>query len=266
MKVTPISKKDNKLSFLVEGVSPAFMNSIRRVVMSEVPVMAIDTVEFRANDSVLYDEIVAHRLGLVPIKTDLKSYNIPSKCTCENAGCAKCQLKMTINVEGPKMVLASHIKSQDPKVVPVYDEMPITKLLENQSLKVEAIACLGIGKDHAKWSPGICFYKHEPIIEIDNKKIEDAKLIAQSCPLSVFDVKGKDLVVNEKKKDSCHMCEACVNASKGAVIVKPNTESFMVSIESWGQLPPKKIVSKACEVFIEKLDDFDNLVDQAFEE
>ncbi len=63
----------------------------------EVPTMAIEDVEFRKNNSILYDEIIAHRLGLVPLKTDLKSYNLPEKCKCKGEGCARFQLTVPID-------------------------------------------------------------------------------------------------------------------------------------------------------------------------
>ena len=97
-------------------VPVAYLNTIRRFMMEEVPVMAIEDVEFKKNSSVLYDEIIAHRLGLLPLSTDFKSYTLPEKCSCKGEGCARCQLKLTLKGKGPGTVYASDIKTKDPKV------------------------------------------------------------------------------------------------------------------------------------------------------
>jgi DNA-directed RNA polymerase subunit D len=99
---------------------------------------------------ILYDEMIAHRLGLVPLTTDLKSYNLPQKCTCKGAGCAKCQLKVSLKAKSAGLVLSSEIKTKDPEVKPVFDDIPVVKLLKGQDLELTATAVLGKGKEHAK--------------------------------------------------------------------------------------------------------------------
>ena len=104
IELLKLDKKQKKLSFILKNASPAFANAIRRNAIEEVPVMAIEDVEFRNNSSVIYDEIVAHRLGLIPLTTDLKSYNLPDKCKCDGKGCAQCQLKLILKVRGQGVV------------------------------------------------------------------------------------------------------------------------------------------------------------------
>ena len=82
-------KDENKLSLIIKDTTPAFVNALRRIILDEVPTMAIEDVEFRKNNSILYDEMIAHRLGLLPLKTDLKSYTVPEHCKCEGKGCAR---------------------------------------------------------------------------------------------------------------------------------------------------------------------------------
>ena len=96
MEVRALDKESLKISFLVKGISPYFANTIRRAIVEEVPTLAIENVEFRKNSSILYDEMVAHRLGLVPLKTDLKSYNYYKECKCKGEGCARCTTTMTL--------------------------------------------------------------------------------------------------------------------------------------------------------------------------
>ena len=84
-----ISTGKEEATFFLRGVDAAFANSIRRTIMEDVPTIAIEDVEFRKNSSVLYDEMAAHRMGLIPLTTDLQSYNLPANCKCEKAGLRK---------------------------------------------------------------------------------------------------------------------------------------------------------------------------------
>ena len=129
VKLVENQDKKNRLIFSVKGVDTAYANTLRRIMGFEVPVMAIEDVEFRKNTSILYDEMIAHRLGLIPLSTDLKSYNMMSECKCKGAGCASCTVKLTLKAQGPCTVYASDIKSKDPEIKPLHGKMPIVKLL-----------------------------------------------------------------------------------------------------------------------------------------
>jgi DNA-directed RNA polymerase subunit D len=159
VKLVENQEKKNRLIFSVKGVDSAYANTLRRIMGFEVPVMAIEDVEFRKNTSILYDEVIGHRLGLIPLTTDLKSYNMMSECKCKGAGCASCTVKLTLKAQGPCTVYSSDIKSKDPEIKPIPGKMPIVKLLEGQELEFEATATLGQGKDHSKWCPGLIYYK-----------------------------------------------------------------------------------------------------------
>src|SRR3989344_9673583 len=161
MEIQVLNNKDNKLSFLIKGINPPLTNALRRTIIAEVPVLAIDEVEFQKNTSALYDEILAHRLGLIPIKTDLKSYNTKEECKCKGKGCALCELKLTLDKEDGT-VYSGDLKSTDPKATPVYSDMPIVELIKKQKIELEATAILGQGKTHMKFSPGLCYYRGYP--------------------------------------------------------------------------------------------------------
>ena len=96
IRVLENNKEQGNLSFILKDSNPAYTNTLRRIMIDEVPTMAIEEVEFFKNNSILYDEIIAHRLGLIPLKTDLKSYNLTDQCKCEGKGCNRCQLKMVL--------------------------------------------------------------------------------------------------------------------------------------------------------------------------
>lgn len=201
--------------------------------------------------------MVAHRLGLIPLKTDLKGYTLPEECTCKGEGCAKCQSVGTLkvkDVKAPTMVLASEIKFKDPAIKPVYPDMPIVLLLKGQELECEVTAVLGKGKTHSKWIPAHVYYKYLPVIEI-GKDIENAKEVAESCPVDVFEVKSNKLVI--KDLYACHLCGACVDASEGKVKLNEKDTDFIFYIESFGQLEPTEIVGKAVEILESQLDELD---------
>ncbi len=261
MDIKLINKQGNKLTFLIKDTDPAFVNTLRRVMISEVPTMAIRRVAITKNSSALFDEVIAHRLGMLPLVTDLNSYNLQEKCTCKNQGCAKCQVSIILKAEGPLTVYASDLKSQDPKVKPAYAKMPIVKLLKGQELEFEAIATLGVGKEHAKFSPGLVYYKGYPKITID--KLKNIEEVAKSCPVNVYEAKGKQL--NIINLEACTLCMACVDACdpKGSVLVEGSEKDFIFTIESWGKLSPEEILSRALDVVDEKLDEFAALLNKA---
>ena len=95
-----IEEKDNFLRFLLKGTNHAYANALRRAMMAEVPAMAIEDVIIIENTSVLYDEVIAHRLGLIPLKTDLDAYVLPEECDCKSElGCSKCRTSFTLEAE-----------------------------------------------------------------------------------------------------------------------------------------------------------------------
>jgi DNA-directed RNA polymerase subunit D len=119
--------------------------------------MAIDDVVILENSSVMFDELVSHRLGLIPLKTDLGRYNLPEDCDCKNAlGCSKCRVLLVLDAEATdrtRTVNSGDLISEDPESKPVSDSIPIVKLAPGQKIKLEAYARLGKGSEHAKWQP-----------------------------------------------------------------------------------------------------------------
>ena len=166
MDIKLLSKELETLRFVLSDVSPAFANALRRIMISEVPVMAIDDVMILENNSVMYDEILAHRLGLIPVTTD-QSYNLPEDCTCKSElGCERCRASFSMEVEASdpvEVVYSSHLRPENPDVRPVADKIPIVKLVQGQKVKLEAYARLGRGRIHAKWQPvSACTYSIDP--------------------------------------------------------------------------------------------------------
>ncbi len=263
MKLSLISEQKEKLSFEISGLEYWFVNSLRRIMINEVPVLAIDDVEFRSNDSALYDEIVALRLGLIPLTTDLKTLNLKSECSCNGAGCSMCQVVFKLKEKGPKTVYAKNLKCKDSKIAPIFPNMPIVKLDKGQELEFEAFAVLGTGKEHMKWSPGLAYYKYAPSIDIKASACKkDCSLCIDECPLDILkkDSSGK-AVVDEKKLLSCHLCNACVETCpEKAVSLKLDENKHIFTVESWGQLDPRTLVLEASRIFDAKLQEFSDLI------
>jgi len=157
VRVKLLEDTGNSVTFQLEGIDRSYANAVRRFCISEVPAMAIDDVVILENSSVLYDEILAHRLGMIPIKTDLERYNLPEECDCGNPlGCHKCRVLFVLDAKGKEKVStvnSGDLVSEDRDIRPVSETIPLVKLALGQTVKLEAYARLGRGKEHAKWQP-----------------------------------------------------------------------------------------------------------------
>lgn len=144
------------MSVKLKGVALQYANALRRICLNGVPVFAIDTVDMIENSSVMSDEGISHRLGLIPLKTDLKRFSEPHLCSCKSqAGCSNCRVMLVIdsgNTETTRTVTSSELSSEDQTVKPVSDKIPIVQLAPGQKIKLEAYARLGRGSTHAKWN------------------------------------------------------------------------------------------------------------------
>ena len=151
-----ISKDNQKIAVKIKGVALQYSNALRRVCLNGVPVFAIDTVDIIENSSVLPDEGLAHRLGLIPLKTDLSRFNEPSKCECKSeTGCSNCKVMLVLDSgesDTTRTVLSNELSSEDDFVKPISEKIPVVQLAPGQRIKVECYARLGRGTEHAKWN------------------------------------------------------------------------------------------------------------------
>ena len=151
-----INKDNQKISVKLKGVSLQYANALRRVCLNGVPVFAIDTVDIIENSSVLPDEGLAHRLGLIPLKTDLSRFNEPSKCDCQSeSGCSNCRVMLVLDSgdsDVTRTILSNDLSSEDDSIKPTSDKISIVQLTQGQRIKVECYARLGRGTEHAKWN------------------------------------------------------------------------------------------------------------------
>lgn len=264
VEVRVVEKTDLTMRLFIHGVDVAFLNALRRIMLAEVPSMAIDEAVVIENSSMLHDEILAHRLGLIPLKTDLDTYNLPEECPCKSElGCNLCRVVLTLDVEateGIKTVHSGDLVPENPDIKPVSDNIPIVKLAPDQKIRLEAYSRLGKGKAHAKWQPvSMCTYKHLPKIKIDAKRCDACGKCVKICPKKILVDVGKR--IETRNIIECTLCQDCVDAcplNPPAIDVASDKNAFILDIESTGALPVERILLEALKILDEKFDDFLN--------
>jgi DNA-directed RNA polymerase subunit D len=150
-----VERGDREARFLVRGITPAFANGIRRAMIADVPTFSIDTVRVIENSSVMFDEQIGLRLGLVPLTTDLDDFEVGEEVT------------LSLDVEGPDTAYSGDLVTGDPMVEAADENVPIIDLKEGQRLEVEADAVLERGREHAKHQGGVAVgYRHLQRVDV----------------------------------------------------------------------------------------------------
>jgi DNA-directed RNA polymerase subunit D len=269
LEINVLEKTPLRIRIYIKDIPLHILNSIRRAAIAEVPTMAIDSVVFTMNSSVFYDEYIAHRLGLIPLTSEeaLNKYKPPEEC--REAGdrglfTEDCFVRLDLEGKGEEgrlvTLYSGDLKTSDPDVKPVYDNIPIIILGKNQEIRLEAYARLGRGKEHAKWSPvSVAAHKYIAEISIDENKCLGEKCLKciEVCPRNVLEYRdGKVRVVKEKIFD-CSLCRICEEyCPVGAIKIGWRNNEYILIIESTGSLSPKRILIEASKILEKKLDDF----------
>jgi DNA-directed RNA polymerase subunit D len=264
MEVKILQKDGLSTRLVIEGVDTAFMNSLRRIILAEVPAMAIDEIVVIENSSLLHDEILAHRMGLIPLKTDLDSYNLPEECTCKSElGCNLCRVSLTMDVEAKesnRTVYSGDLTPENPNIEPVSAKIPLVKLAPDQRIRLEAYARLGKGEKHAKWQPvSVCAYRHFPKVKINEKECDACGKCVEVCPKRVLKVSEGGKQLELRNVIDCTSCKDCVKTCpKGpsAIDVSWQKDVFVLDIESTGSLPTERIVLEALKILDKKAESF----------
>ena len=263
VEIQILEKNDEFMRFIVSGVNVPFVNALRRIMLTEVPAMAIDEIVILENSSILNDEILAHRMGFIPLKTDLDSYNLPEECKCESEfGCNLCRSNLTLEIEADNKtmtVYSGDMKPENPDIAPVSDKIPIVKLAPDQRIKFEAYARLGKGRKHAKWQPvSMCTYMHLGEVTITDQCDACGKCV-EVCPEEIL-VSTKE-GIKTQNENKCTLCMDCVDACPkdlSAVEVTWDKNAFIFKIESTGALPVERIVVEAFKILDKKVKEFSN--------
>eukprot|EP00039_Didymoeca_costata_P023397 m.6974 g.6974 ORF g.6974 m.6974 type:complete len:271 (+) comp3619_c0_seq2:142-954(+) len=251
VKVTQLSEDDTgeRVKFVLKNTELALANSLRRVMISEVPTLAIDWVQIEHNSSHLIDEFIAHRLGLIPLTSSLAmKFEYHRDCNCDAYGCENCSVRFTLDVQNDeddvRIVTTRDLISEKEEVAPVTSKMSgqyeqasdivIVKLAKNQRLALQCRAYKGIGKEHAKWIPccGVGF-EYDPDNALRHTTFERPEDWTKS--------EYSELLDDDTKPQADFDPTA-------------KADTFYYNVESTGSLPADEIVSSAVTVLQEKLE------------
>jgi len=264
------SRLDERVArFTISGVSTSFANMLRRAMVAELPTLAIEDVRIYDNTSVLFDEMLAHRLGLIPLRTDLDQYRPRSECTCEGEGCPACTAIYTLSVEGPATVYSSDLIPQDPDAAPAEAEIPIIELDTDQKIVLEAHAVVSTGKEHAKWQAvTACGYKNYPIITVD-EKCDGCGMCIDECPRDVLEAGQGKVRVNRGRQEFCSLCRLCERAclaggigTEPAIHIDADENRFIFVVESDGSMPIREIIERALQYIQKRSDDLVDVMNE----
>lgn len=267
MEIEIIEMAERKAKFILKNSSPAMANALRRTMLSDIPKMAIDKVEFHLGpimsddkeyESVtpLFDEIVAHRLGMVPVPTDLELFTPQDMCVCGGEGCPNCTIMYSLNKIGPGTVLSGNLMPLGNPDLKVKDEfIPIVELTDGQAVLIYATAVMGTANKHVKWqvANGVG-YKYLPKITVNPARAssEGALNCMKVCPKNVFEVTDGKLVVVRPR--DCTICKSCMDSvdNDGSIIVEGDDRNFLFTFETDGSLTAEQTLGKAAEILSKK--------------
>ena len=237
-----IERGDREARFLVRGVTPAFANGIRRAIIADVPTLSIDTVRMVENSSVMFDEQIGLRLGLVPLSTPLGEFEEGDTVT------------LSLDVSGPSTAYSGDLVSSDGMVQPADDNVPIIDLKDDQRLELEADAVLLTGKDHAKHQGGVAVgYRHLQRVEVlgDRDEFEDEET---NILRGVIEDDGELVSTEEFDHD-------LTNRYPGKEIeVHDVPNAFVFHVETDGSLTIDEIVTAATASISDRADELEQAV------
>lgn len=291
LRVEIISLNEEDIEFDLIGIDAAVANAFRRILIAEVPTMAIEKVYIANNTSVIQDEVLAHRLGLLPIKVDPRLFDYKSEEeTANEKNTIVFKLDVVCTRQGERLVNGT-VKSDQLKWLPEGSEMPfdtrakftsygssqetlpgitqegiacqypdiiVARLRPGQAMELEAHATKGIGKTHAKWSP-VATAKYRMLPEVNILEDVEGKLaeeLVQKCPANVFDIEDMGSVKKAKvaRSRDCTLCRECVRGDgwdKRVQLCRVK-DHFIFSIESTGALRPEVLFTEAVKILTDK--------------
>lgn len=262
MESTIQELKPRALALEFTGTTAAQVNAVRRTLLSDVPKLAIEDVEFHLgpirdettgkdydSSTSMFDEAVALRLGLLPVPMDLGQFRRKSECTCNGEGCVHCQAMYSIDKKGPCTVYARDlVPLGDPTLAILSPEVPIVRLGARQALLAYATAVVGTAREHSKWqvAHAVGVYPH-PHIKVSKKSnCSDAclKRAAQSCPVDILKYASGKMTVTDESK--CILCGACEKSCEhGSVKVEPDEDRYFLHFETDGSLTTREALRYA---------------------
>ncbi|MFB6469900.1 MAG: DNA-directed RNA polymerase subunit D [Vulcanisaeta sp. AZ3] len=259
VSVKAIDRSDLYLKAIIDGATPPLVNSLRRVLISDVPVLAIDEVIILDNTSVLYDEVIAHRLAMIPVKTDLSKLPKIEECEQELVDPSLCQVRFELNVEAKELtvVYSRDLKSDDPEVKPVYEDIPIVKLIPGQKVVLEAYAKLGRARDHAKWQAGLASYYYYPRVTVVGKANEGCRVCTEICNGALEIGDDGSVIVNDAMKCTFNKWKTCEQVCP-AIRVDWDENKYVFWVESFGNMPVEDMIKEGFRILKGEFQEFVN--------
>lgn len=286
VKILDCDKKNHlageTLEFQLSEVDNAFANALRRVLLAEIPVLGIESVTISQNTSVLADEMIAHRLGLVPLYSmKARRMHYIRECDCGGQGCGECQITGEIIAECPShqhslpVYINEALHIDDKEVFPVSSEprgVLLVTLGRSQKLHLKVVIRKNIAKTHAKFMPvATVAMRYAPEIILHPEGFarlgkEKCKLWVDRCPRRVFNYNESSQQVEVVNPQECIFCRECTskeppfrNLAEPLVFVRQKRNAlgyfdFIFVVESTGVLPVMQLMSDAIEVLYKKLE------------
>ncbi len=251
VEIKILEKREDSIRFILGGVSHTFANALRRAIIGEVPTFAVDEVEFFENDSALFDEVLAHRLAMIPLTTPADRFELDALDLDDYV------VTLSLEFEGPGMAYSGDLKSDDPDVKPANPNVPIVKLAEGQKVTLNAYAKLGRGKDHAKWQPGFAYYKYLTKIHV-SKQISEWKRIKELAVKRKLPVEEneRELIITTYK--TFYLPREFDQYVGELITEEILPHIFVFTVESNGELSVEEMVAIALKILMRKSDRFIN--------
>jgi len=295
LKVDIIQKTGMDLEFDLIGVDASLSNAFRRLMLSEVPSMAIEKIYMYNNTSIVQDEVLSHRLGLIPLMADPRLFEYKSDDT-DDFGTEKDTLEYELKVRckrrpnAPKdskdqadlyidhKVFTKSMKwipkgsqsSQLTKAGPVHDDILIAKMRPGHEMDIKMYAYKGVGSDHAKFSPvSTAFYRLLPQVVLKREVTGEAAERLQSCfspGVIKLEGKKKKAVVDNARYDGCSRNVYRHDDLRDAVDMHKVRDHFIFTVESVGAMEPEDIFVQSIEALVDKCDFFLKELDQNIKE
>jgi len=259
MKIKVDELKPKKAVLTLQDVPVHIVNTLRRIMLAEVPKLAIDDVVIYDNTSALFDEIISHRLGLIPLPTDLDLLDYRDECSCKGKGCPSCTVRYTLSKEGAGMVYSGDLQPAEKSWAITERNIPLVELFNDQRLILEVEAVLGQAKTHAKWqavlAPG---YQFIPTISFDPKRKDEVEDFINEIPQNIVSIKKNTLELDDVNNLS--ILESYMDKEKIDFIqIEKNLNHIQFHFETDGSLLAEDALLSAIDIFEDKLAEFAKL-------
>jgi DNA-directed RNA polymerase subunit D len=260
MKVKKAEFKDNKGLLRLEDTNYYFVNALRRVMIANLPKLAIQDVIIYDNTSALFDEIISHRIALIPVPTDLRLIGYREDCKCEGKGCPNCTVRYTLSKEEEGIVYSGDLVPENASFAIKDDKIPIVELFKGQRIILEVEATLGTSQKHAKWQSVIApKYTTDVSITFDSKKIEDVKEFLTDIPKDLVELKGNNIILKDRQK--LPVLESYIDKAKIDFInISKDLTKITFSYETDGALTAEEALIESSKIIEEKYKEFDKLL------